>query len=127
MIMSLAMNRVDFVRTLLSYGISVNTILTTERLEFLYGYRAHIMDSSLRYKINKIDNVSTSTNGGVDKDVIKLLCSYEQGLNSGKCSIPRSVIRKIIKEMCSKFIREGTEEFIEVFISFNNNNNNNKY
>lgn len=54
MIMSLALDRVNFVRLFLRYGVSIETILSNDVLEFLYGYAARASPTStLKYEFDE--------------------------------------------------------------------------
>ena len=106
MLMALAMNRVSFVRLFLKYGVSINTVLNQKNLEFLYGYCSKV--HSYAYKFDEKHYKSSA-----HEHVIKLLCGY------GNCSItassiPVKVIIAAFKKLCSKFMRDGSEQFVQV-------------
>ena len=53
-IMALALDRVAFLELLLNYGVSVQSFLKKNLLEFLYGYRALVRTncSTMKYEEN---------------------------------------------------------------------------
>ena len=52
--MALALDRVAFLELLLNYGVSVQSILNKNLLEFFYGYRALVRTncSTMKYEEN---------------------------------------------------------------------------
>jgi len=111
MIMALALDRLDFVRLLLKNCVSVNTFLTRNLLEFLYGYRSKMMTSSLRFEINDKEYTAIDMNS-THVDTLKTLCGYES-YNVLSCSIPYSVIRRTVQHLCGRIKKQGNEDFLE--------------
>ena len=64
LIMALALNRSEFVRTLLNHGVSLHSLLTNEVLQFLYGYRSHTPTSTLKYEFNTNDYINAGESSG---------------------------------------------------------------
>ncbi|XP_012554388.2 transient receptor potential cation channel subfamily M member 1 isoform X1 [Hydra vulgaris] len=109
MIMALAMNRVEFVKLFLSYGISIQSLLTPKVLEFLYGYHCNNSHSIIQYVLKKVEYEPAS---GDFKDVMELLCSYEK-YNSKSILLPLNKIKSVINEACSIFKKSKSDQFIE--------------
>ena len=112
--MAIAMNRVDFVNLFLSYGISIQSILTPQVLEFLYGYLCQNSHSILNLVLKKEYEPAS----GIYKDVMQLLCSYEK-YDDKKISISLTKIKSVIKDACSVFMKQRNDQFIEVLFSNN--------
>ena len=113
MIMALAMDRIDFVKLFLNYGISIQALLTPDVLEFLYGYRSKGAHSILNRLIKKSNYLSAS---GKFKEVMEQLCSYEK-YDPKTISISLSTIKDVVNDACSDFMRRKTDQFIEVINS----------
>ena len=120
MIVALAMNRVDFVKLFLSYGISIQTLLTVDILEFLYGYRYRV--AHLKNKLNLLnyfdikEDLKLSCDKKLSEDVktiMQLLCKYEN-LDPEHISISLKKIKEAIHRACHVFMNHGTDQFIEV-------------
>ena len=112
-LMALAMNNVEFVRLILEYGVSINSFLTNEVLEFLYGFRSYDKGSPLRYELQDSDYKPASANCDNDS-VYKALVAYEDQISMNRILIPRDRIESLIADICSTFFKFGTEKFIEV-------------
>lgn len=116
MIMALALDRLDFVRLLLKNCVSVNTFLTRNLLEFLYGYRSKMMTSSLRFEIKQEEYTAIDMNC-THVDTLKTLCGYEN-YNILSCCIPYSVIKRTVQHLCGRIKKQGNKDFLEVKFLF---------
>ena len=111
MIMALAMNRVEMVKLLLDYGISIKEVLTNDVLEFLYAYRSRDVTSTLKFEIDsKKDKSKYMSVEDVEKKGDKNVELYRELLSLGPihtnyCRLPRKVIVNLTKKLCQRFLR----------------------
>lgn len=113
MIMALAMNNVSFVELLMEYGVCLGLFLTTELMEFLYGFRSYNKSSPLRYEIrdNEYQGIPKYSENA---SIYKYLCSQDELVSPDNVVVPRHLIEEIIRQICKPLIRKGNETFIEV-------------
>ncbi|XP_065684239.1 transient receptor potential cation channel subfamily M member 1 isoform X1 [Hydra vulgaris] len=111
MIMALAMNRVDFIKLFLNFGISIQSLLTADVLQFLYGYGFKNHHSVFK-KLIKDKHYLPATGDYIK--VMKTLCRYKNH-NPANISLSLKKIQKIIGRACSIFVRnKETDKFIVV-------------
>ena len=110
--MALALNRVAFLELLLNYGVSVQSILTQNVLQFLYGYVATVRTNCSPIKYEAADFCVFE-----EIDLVPELCQvieHTKGFASKKFSIKLDVIKKNINKLCNRFIKKGDEIYTEV-------------
>ncbi|XP_047126597.1 transient receptor potential cation channel subfamily M member 3 isoform X2 [Hydra vulgaris] len=119
MVVALAVNRVDFVKLFLSYGINIQTLLTLNVLEFLYGYRYKV--TQLKNKPNLLNyfhiikDLKPALDNKTSEDlkiVINLLCSYEN-LDPYHVSISLKNVKEAIQKACYLFSNHEIDLFIK--------------
>ena len=116
MIMALAFGRIEFIRLLLDRGVSIQTILTNEVLQFLYGHQSHCENSTLKYLLSENDYVEASSTERF-RYVINYICRYS-GIDTKFGAISRTSIEAIIQKLCGSFVCVGHEKFTEVCLLF---------
>ncbi|XP_047126609.2 transient receptor potential cation channel subfamily M member 1 isoform X2 [Hydra vulgaris] len=109
MIMALAMDRVEFVKLFLNYGISIQSLLSPDVLQFLYGYRCKKPLSVLNHLTTKKNFTAAR---GDYLDVMVTLCSYDK-YDPNNISLSLNKVKKIVNAACSIFMRQETDQFIE--------------
>nr|XP_047126609.1 transient receptor potential cation channel subfamily M member 1-like isoform X3 [Hydra vulgaris] len=109
MIMALAMDRVEFVKLFLNYGISIQSLLSPDVLQFLYGYRCKKPLSVLNHLTTKKNFTAAC---GDYLDVMETLCSYDK-YDPNSISLSLNKVKKIVNAACSIFMRQETDQFIE--------------
>ena len=110
--MALALNRVAFLELLLNYGVSVQSILTENFLQFLYGYVAIIRTNCSPIKYEAADYCDFE-----EIDLVPELChliEHKKSLTSKSFCIKLDVIKKNINKLCNRFIKKGDEICTEV-------------
>lgn len=112
--MALALNRVEFLKLLLYYCVSVKSILTESVLEFLYGYAFYKYLTPIKDMIEDDDYCKYSDEEKYS-DTIRTLCSYT-GQEMDKCCIKLSKIKDIITRLCGRLMAKGDEDFIQVIM-----------
>ena len=112
--MALALNRVEFLKLLLYYCVSVKSILTESVLEFLYGYAFYKYLTPIKDMIEDDDYCKYSDEEKYS-DTIRTLCSYT-GQEMDKCCIKLSKIKGIVRRLCHRMIRKRDGDFIKVIL-----------
>ena len=99
--MALALDRVAFLELLLNYGVSVQSILNQNLLEFLYGYVALVRKNWSTMKYKKNDYCSL-----IEKKKVSELWGITEHEEDKVC-IKLDVIQKSINKLCKRFIKKG--------------------
>ena len=113
--MALALNRVKFLELLLNYGISIQSILTQNFLQFLYGYVAIVRNNCSPIKYEAADFCNFK-----EINLVPELChvfEHTKGFASKNFCIKLDVIKKNINNLCNRFIKKGDEISTEVSFS----------
>ena len=103
MIIALAIDRIDFVKLFLHYGISIHALLTPNLLEFLYGYRSQGAHSILR-KLKKGDYKPAE---GDYEGIMNLLC-FHNNYDRKAISLSSDEIKRVQKDASFNFLKEKT-------------------
>ena len=114
--MALALDRVQFLKLLLNYGVSVQSILTQNLLEFLYGYVTIVRTNSSPMKYEEADYCDFEK-----KDLVPELCRLIEHKKGSACKnvcIKLDVIKRNINKLCDCFIKKGDD--ISTEVSLNN-------
>ena len=113
--MALALDRVQFLKLLLNYGVSVQSILTQNLLEFLYGFVTIVRTNSSPIKYEEADYCDFK-----EKDLVpELFRLIEHKKRSAwKACIKLDVIKRNINKLCDCFIKKGDD--ISTEVSLNN-------
>ena len=69
MLLSLAMNKVDFVKLFIEFGVSINTIVTKDRLSFLYFYAYDHSDDSMLKKFIELESSEVKPWGSIVESI----------------------------------------------------------
>ena len=112
--MALALNRVAFLELLLNYGVSAQSILTQNFLQFLYGYVAIVSANSSPIEYEAADYCNFENE---EKDLVPELChiiDHKKGFVSKNICIKLDVIKKNINKLCNRFLKRGDEIYTEV-------------
>lgn len=113
MIMSLAMNNVEFVEILMEYGVCISAFLTEELMNFLYGFRSYDKSSPLRSEFHN-DDYEPIPAYSKNLTAYKTMCSQDDLVSTSNVMLPRERIERLIHELCHDLIRKGNEGFVEV-------------
>ena len=105
--MALALDRVAFLELLLNYGVSVQSILNQNLLEFLYGYVARVhTNSTMKYTENDYCSLT-------EKEKVSELWGFPEHEEAEVC-IKLDVIEKNINVLCKRFIKKGDVIYSQV-------------
>lgn len=112
MIIALAMNRVNFVKLLLTKGVGMDSIINRDRLGFLYGYRAKIGGSTFGMDVKKHKFPPADPK---DQNVFHILCEEYQGWSTEECIFSYNyVLTEVIMKKYLWIINWGKELFLKV-------------
>ena len=113
--MALALDRVQFLKLLLNYGVSVQSILTQNLLEFLYEFVTIVRTNSSPIKYEEADYCDFE-----EKDLVPELCRLIEHKKRSACKacITLDVIKRNINKLCDCFIKKGDD--ISTEVSLNN-------
>ena len=107
--MALALDRVAFLKLLLNYGVSVQSILNQNLLEFLYGYvLVNTNCSTMKYEKNDYCRLSEK-----EKEKVSELMGFLEHEEDEVC-IKLEVIQKNINNLCKCFIKKGDDIYFKV-------------
>lgn len=110
--MALAQNRVTFLEVLLNCGVNLQSFLTQNILQFLYGYVAIVRTNYSPIKYESGDYCDVEEN-----DLVSELCQINESkkrLTLKKSGIKLDVIKKNINKLCNRFMKKGNEIYTEV-------------
>lgn len=127
MITALAMNRVQFVKLFLEYGISLVKNINQNTLEFLYGYSAYSSTSILKDATDVSFTRAVIPNGShgdgelyTGKNVMELLCE-DAGIDINRSAISIENVCKVVDCLCSGIRQSSTllTEVSSIFLLLN--------
>lgn len=110
MLMALAMNRVDFVKLLIEYGVSIEQFLTNDILEFLYWFQSRSVTSTLNFHIDNNLYVPATLNEHAKAEIT--LMGFET-VKTNAWAIPRRQIENLMKYLCKHLVSKREQAFIE--------------
>ena len=99
------MDRVEFVKLFLSYGVCLAKIMNNDILQFLYGFSMNSSTSILDKEINSSTTINKT-------NIMEVLCD-DYGYNIDSCAVSLEKIQEIINALCSD-LRQGNNMLTKV-------------